>query len=118
MKILSWGVLLAALCGLLGGRALQGQVSDPTATRGCAANNGSVAVSGKQILRDGKPWIPHGFYQIAFEVPPGELPHQLPFWTVASKNYTPDEYTQMRQVGAVTIGTVLTGRSSQQHQRH
>ncbi len=42
---------------------------------------GEVEVNGKQLLRDGQPWIPHGFYQIAFEVAPANLSradHQ--FW--------------------------------------
>lgn len=103
MKILLWGVMSAGLCGLLGASGLEDEAPDPIATRGCAANDGSVSVSGKQIFRDGKPWIPHGYYQIAFEVAPGELPHQLPFWTVASENYTPDEYTQMQQAGADSV---------------
>ncbi len=103
MKFLLWGVVLAGVGGLLDVSALKGQVPDPAATRGCAASNGNVAVSGNQILRDGKPWIAHGFHQIAFAVAPGELPHQLSFWTVASENYTPDEYTQMRELGADSV---------------
>ncbi len=105
MKSFLWSVVIAGLSGLLCASGLAAQVPDPvtSTTRGCDGTEGSVAVSGKQILRDGKPWIAHGYYQIAFEVPPGELPHELPFWTVASENYTPAEYTQMRQVGADSV---------------
>jgi endoglucanase len=68
-----------------------------------AANATGVSVDGNRILRDGAPWVPHGFYQIAFEVPPSELPAQLPFWGIAQQNYSPAEYTQMRAFGADSV---------------
>lgn len=43
---------------------------------------GQVTVSGKQLLRDGRPWNPHGFFQIAYTY------------------YTPSEYADMRRAGA------------------
>ncbi len=38
-------------------------------------------MQGKELLCDGHPWIPHGFYQIAFEVAPGNFERaDHPFW--------------------------------------
>jgi len=69
-----------------------------------AAGGGTVEVRGKELLRDGLPWIPHGFYQIAFEVAPGNLSRaDHPFWGTAYHNYSPDEYVQMRAVGADSV---------------
>lgn len=64
--------------------------------------SGLVSVSGCHLLRDGQPWIPHGFYQIAFEVTPG-VPNTKPFWLIASQYYSPYEYTQMRAAGADSV---------------
>ena len=76
-----------------------------------AAANGLVTVSGTNIMRDGVRWIPHGFYQIAFEVPPGHLADEKKFWADAQHGYTPTEYTQMRQFGAdcVRLQVAQTG---------
>ena len=63
---------------------------------------GDVAVRGNRLLRDGHPWIPHGFYQIAFEAPP-DVHNNKPFWAVASRNYSPQEYVEMRQAGADSV---------------
>ncbi len=68
------------------------------------AGNGEVEVRGRQLLRNGRPWIPHGFYQIAFEVAPANLPRvDHPFWAIAYNNYTPAEYTEMRAAGADSV---------------
>ena len=68
------------------------------------AGSGAVEIRGKQLFRDGRPWIPHGFYQIAFEVAPANLPRaDHPFWTTAQNDYTPQEYTDMRAAGADTV---------------
>jgi hypothetical protein len=65
---------------------------------------GEVEIRGQQLLRDGRPWIPHGFYQIAFEVAPGNLARaDHPFWATAYNNYTPQEYTDMRHAGADSV---------------
>jgi len=65
---------------------------------------GGVEVRGKQLLRDGQRWIPHGFYQIAFEVAPGNFAKaDHPFWAVAYNRYSPDEYTEMRNAGADSV---------------
>jgi endoglucanase len=68
------------------------------------AQTGLVEVRGTQLLRDGQPWIPHGFYQIAFEVAPGDLTRaDHPFWANAQIHYTPDEYREMREEGADSV---------------
>lgn len=69
-----------------------------------ARSRGVVEVRGKDILRDGRKWIPHGFYQIAFEVAPGNLARaDKRFWATAYNNYTPSEYTEMREAGADSV---------------
>ncbi len=68
------------------------------------AGRGEVEVQGKQLLRDGQRWIPHGFYQIAFEVAPGNLERaDHPFWATAYNHYTPGEYVEMRRAGADSV---------------
>jgi endoglucanase len=65
---------------------------------------GVVGVQGTKLLRDGRPWIPHGFYQIAFEVAPGDLARaDHPFWATAYNHYTPQEYKDMRAAGADSV---------------
>lgn len=65
---------------------------------------GVVAIRGRELLRDGRPWIPHGFYQIAFEVAPANLPRaDHPFWATAQADYTPLEYAAMRSAGADSV---------------
>jgi endoglucanase len=65
---------------------------------------GQVVVRGRDLLRDGHPWVPHGFYQIAFEVAPANLAHaDHPFWANAYQHYSPDEYRQMRAAGADSV---------------
>lgn len=73
-------------------------------------DRGLVTVSGKQLRRDGKPWVPHGFFQVAFAVPPGAwntvLPNgQLinPVYQIAYSNYSPQEYVDMQQAGADSV---------------
>lgn len=65
---------------------------------------GDVMVRGNQLMRDGQPWIPHGYYQIAFEVAPGNLSKaDHPFWATAYNNYSPREYSDMRSAGADSV---------------
>ena len=65
---------------------------------------GQVVVRGTVLLRDGQPWIPHGFYQIAFEVAPANLAHTAhSFWATAYQHYTPLEYRAMREAGADSV---------------
>lgn len=69
-----------------------------------AGRSGQVVVSGKRLIQDGQPWIPHGFYQIAFEVAPGNLGRaDHPFWATAYNNYSPEEYAKMRKAGADSV---------------
>ena len=70
-----------------------------------SAGPGFVRVRGNMLVRDGEPWTPHGFYQIAFEVPPAvaALPTSKPFWKIAYDHYTPEEYVRMRRVGADSV---------------
>jgi endoglucanase len=66
--------------------------------------SGEAAVVGTHLTRDGHPWIPHGFHQIAFAVAPGEFPFShLKFFQIAANNYTPDEYLRMKEEGADSV---------------
>ncbi len=85
----------------LGLVVLAGTVSGSSAQRRPAPDG--VAIVDNHLVRDGRPWVPHGFYQIAFEVPPTNTHPDHPFWTVASQNYTPDEYDGMRRFGADSV---------------
>jgi endoglucanase len=88
---------LALLCG---GAMLLGSVE----AQSQASGRGIVEVQGGELMRDGRPWVPHGFYQIAFEVAPGNLPRaDHPFWAIAYNNYSPDEYREMRAAGADSV---------------
>ena len=68
---------------------------------------GLASIEGKQLLRDGKPWIPHGFYQVPFEVPPGNFTEQNTagheFWQEAYDGYSPAEYNEMKGEGADSV---------------
>jgi hypothetical protein len=88
---------IAMICGLLALLA-------PNTMRSQAPARGEVMVRGRELLRDGRPWIPHGYYQIAFEVAPGNLGRaDHPFWGTAYNNYSPDEYRDMRAAGADSV---------------
>ena len=63
---------------------------------------GFVFVAGRHLLRDGRPWIPHGFVQIAFVVTPN-VPNTKLIYTTASEDYSPDEYRQMHIAGADSV---------------
>lgn len=64
---------------------------------------GDVRVVRAHLIRDGQPWTPHGFHQIAFAVAPGGLHAVPPFFNVASENYSPQEYTEMKEHGADSV---------------
>ncbi len=79
---------------------------------------GLVKVSGKVIYRDGKPWIPHAFQQVAFVAPPLYIAtgNAIPIFVTAAQTYAaqssaPTEYTSMVQQGAdcVRIQVAQTG---------
>lgn len=65
-----------------------------------AAVRGKVQVSGVRLLRDGVPWTPHGFVQIAFVAPPAA---QTGVFLTAYQNYDPSEYAVMAALGADTV---------------
>ena len=72
-------------------------ISTLTLFSGCSGNStppvqptvlpGQVSVVNHQLLRDGKPWVPHGFFQVAFQASPSE-PNVPNFETQAQNNYT------------------------------
>lgn len=71
---------------------------------------GQVTVAGNQLMRDGKPWLPHGYFQIAFAVPPAAFGITLPggkpsnpAFQIAYTNYSPTEYADMRRFGADSV---------------
>jgi len=75
-----------------------------SAGQGGPFSGGQVVVAGKELLRDGRPWIPHAFYQIAFEVAPADLARaDHKFWTTAYQHYTPKEYQGMHEAGADSV---------------
>ncbi len=96
------------MCGLLllalGTRPADSQTNDRT---------GLVTVRDNTLLRDGRPWIPHGFYQIAFEVAPGNLEKaDHPFWANAYHHYSPSEYPEMRSAGADSVRMQISQEAS------
>jgi len=97
-----WVVVALAGCGSGSGTSS----SIPCAT-------GAVDVVGlsNQLIRDGKQWIPQGFYQIDFEVPVAELPNHQQFWSTGQQNDTSDEDSEKKQFGAdsVRIPVAQTG---------
>ncbi len=74
---------------------------------------GLVSVSGKVISRDGKPWIPHAFQQVAFVAPPDYINTgaAMPIFVTAAKDYTPTEYQEMvaEKADSVRIQFAQTG---------
>ena len=76
----------------------------PVSGQEWSANTGRVVVLGNQLVRDGKPWVPHGYYQIAFEVAPGNFSHaDHSFWAKAYEHYGPEEYRAMREASADSV---------------
>ena len=64
-----------------------------------------VSVSKNTLLRDGQPWTPHGFFQVAFAVPPGAfgIAGENPVFANAYRNFSTTEYSMMRQAGADSV---------------
>ncbi|WP_446743429.1 glycoside hydrolase family 5 protein [Silvibacterium acidisoli] len=54
-------------------------------------------------MRDGKPWIPQGFYQVPFEIPPTAFASQPPFWRQAYEGQGAWEYAEMKAEGADSV---------------
>ena len=75
--------------------ALAGQVT-------AAAPKDVVAVSGNHLLRDGRPWTPHGLNLVAFESDPTARVVNPPF-NSAFNAYSPAELTQLKAWGADTV---------------
>ena len=91
--------IVLGLCSFCGGSAL----ADPSDRASRAATpSGIVRIASARLLRDGKPWVPHGFYQIAFESTPAYLGIK-PFFLSAFQNYSPKEYADMRDAGADSV---------------
>jgi len=67
-----------------------------------ADRSDSVTVEGRQLLRGGRPWIPHGFFQVAFAVPP-TYTDQKAFYRQAYEGYSPSEYDTMKAEGADSV---------------
>ena len=67
---------------------------------------GQVSIINNRLVRDGKPWVPHGFFQVAFQASP--LEQNVPsFETQAQIYYTPQEYTDMANAGADSVRVML-----------
>lgn len=94
--------IVVLLCALVSAPGYGVTDAHPDQTQRAA--DGVVTVRGRQLLRDGEPWIPHGFYQIAFEVAPANFTRaDHPFWKAAYEHYSPEEYQQMREAGADSV---------------
>jgi endoglucanase len=92
---------LRLICGMM---VLTLLSIEPALCQEAGMSRGLVEVRGNQLFRDGKAWIPHGFYQIAFEVAPANFARaDHPFWGVAYKYYSPAEYSEMRNAGADSV---------------
>ena len=94
---------MKGLTPVLAAVAALGGLFVPYAAR--AAEGAQVAVIGQHLVRDGRPWTPHGFFQIAFATPPGsfDLPGANPVFAAAYKSYSPSEYDFMREAGADSV---------------
>jgi hypothetical protein len=67
--------------------------------------NGQVTIVNNRLLRNGAPWVPHGYFQVAFEAPPN-VPAKS-FETNATQGYTPQEYTDMANAGADSVRLMI-----------
>ena len=54
-------------------------------------------------MKGGVPWVPHGYYMIAFEASPTSVDPSQPWWNNAYLNYTPQEFTDMKTAGADSV---------------
>lgn len=59
-----------------------------------------VSVESGHLLRDGRPWTPHGVVQIAFVAPPAA---QQGVFADAYSHYSPADYTAMRRFGIDSV---------------
>jgi hypothetical protein len=65
-----------------------------------AAAAGLVDVSGRSLLRDGRPWVPHGVTVVGL-LPPS--PSKFPIYAEAQKHWGPAELNAIRAYGANVI---------------
>ena len=70
----------------------------------CASANATaeagVSVQRGQLVRDERPWVPHGVVQIAFVAPPAA---QKGVFEEAYRNYSPAAYAEMRERGIDSV---------------
>ncbi|WP_446742430.1 glycoside hydrolase family 5 protein [Silvibacterium acidisoli] len=67
---------------------------------------GQITLVNNRLMRDGQPWVPHGFFQVAFQASPNE--QNVPnFEAQAQANYTPLEYSNMVKAGADSVRVML-----------
>lgn len=85
-------ILLCGLALVAAGEATPVQAAPPAAP--------VVRVAGDRLLRDGRPWTPHGVVQIAFVAPPAA---QTGVFIDAYRHYSPDDYTAMRGYGIDSV---------------
>jgi endoglucanase len=86
----------AAACG--GGSGTSAGTA-PSAT-GPGIAQGAVSVSGKQLVRDGQPWVPKGLVSVAFNAAPSV---RAGLFLTAYNDLSPTELAQMKQWGADTV---------------
>ncbi len=72
----------------------------PTSTR-----IGLVSIVSNHLQRDGAAWVPHGYFQVAFEAPPAVK--ALTYEVNATQDYTPQEYTDMMNAKADSVRLML-----------
>ena len=100
-------IIAGCFCCLLSAGLASSQAQPP-------ASVGKISVSGRHLLRDGKVWTAHGYFQIAFTVPPAafSLPGTNPVFVEAYNNYSPSEYSDMRAAGADSVRLTLSQNAS------
>jgi endoglucanase len=62
-----------------------------------------VKIADGQLMRNGRPWTPHGFYQVPFEVPPAAFDEEKDFWKQAYDGQGAWEYSEMKSEGADSV---------------
>ena len=65
-----------------------------------AQAHAGVSVRGGQLIRNGRPWTPHGIVQIAFVAPPAA---QRSVFAEAYQHYSPGDYAAMGQRGIDSV---------------
>lgn len=86
------GIVLSGLALVGAGMAAPMQAAPPAAP--------VVRIAGGRLLRDGRPWTPHGIVQIAFVAPPAA---QTGVFVDAYRHYSSDDYAAMRRHGIDSV---------------